>query len=139
MSTGRQGLRPHGWPRPVVTVPVRAVKGLPSRACSPEVPPGPRLPLDRSPLRESTAASLPEMFTFWRAIAPLLRPALEAGRSASSPWSLMKLRGNMSLWSDPVMGRAPSLHPQTQGFITQEAYSSTLRTPEAPPEPRWSL
>lgn len=79
------------------------------------------------------------MFTFWRAIAPLLRPALEAGRSASSPWSLMKLRGNMSLWSDPVMGRAPFLHPQTQGFIMQETRSSTLRTPEAPPEPGWSL
>ena len=44
----------------------------------------------------------------------------------------------MSLWSDPVMGRAPFLHPQTQGFIMQETRSSTLRTPEAPPEPMWS-
>lgn len=141
MSTGRQGLHPRGWPRPAVTVPVRAVKGLPSCACSLEVPPGPRLPLDQSPLRDSTEASLAEMFTFWRAIAPLLRPALEAGRSATSPWSLMKLRGSMSLWSDPVMGRAPFLHPQPQGFITQETRSSTLRTPEHPPtpEPRWSL
>lgn len=110
--TGRQALHPHGWPRPdprlAVMVPqVRAVKGLPRVPAASMSPWIPSSPGSGSLLGKHGGLS-PHSVIFWTTIPPVLPPALEAGRSASSPWSLMRLRAGACVCGVTQRGAPPA-------------------------------
>lgn len=115
---------------------LRAVKGLPSRACCP----------GGAACTPSSSGSVP-LLRKRSGLSPCSACLLEHYSSTPSTGSecrevsLISMvtdaaqSGDVSLWGDLVRGYAPSLRPQTQGSIMQGTCNSTLRTPELRPVP----